>query len=58
MAEAVFEGATRSRRLLVLSAVGKTTALLNRLFPALYETLMTRSIRRDLARKPGPPDSA
>lgn len=45
VAEAVFQGATRSRRLLVLSAVGKTTALLNKLFPALYETLMMRSIR-------------
>jgi len=46
VADAVFAGATRSRRLLVLTTVGKATALLNRFFPALYEKLMTRSIRR------------
>lgn len=46
VADAIFHAATRNRRLLILSAVGKTTALLNRFFPALYESLMTRSIKR------------
>lgn len=53
VAEAVFRGAQRSRRLLVLTPVGKTTALLSRLLPSLYERLMTRSIRRELSRVPG-----
>jgi NAD(P)-dependent dehydrogenase (short-subunit alcohol dehydrogenase family) len=50
VADAVFDAAQRSRRMLVLSAVGKTTMLLNRLFPALYEKIMTRSLRRELER--------
>ncbi len=51
VAEAVFRGAARNQRLLVLTTVGKTSALLNRLFPELYERLMTRSIRRELERQ-------
>lgn len=53
VAEAVFHGAARSRRLLVLTTVGKTTALLSRLLPSVYERLMTRSIRREIARAAG-----
>jgi NAD(P)-dependent dehydrogenase (short-subunit alcohol dehydrogenase family) len=48
VAEAIFQAASRSRRLLVLSAVGKVTATLNKWFPALYERAMARSIRRQL----------
>lgn len=50
VADAVFDGATRSRRLLVLTPVGKVTALLSRLAPALYEKLMARQIRAEIAR--------
>lgn len=53
VADAVYAGATRGKRLLVLTAVGKTTALLNKFFPALYERVMTRSIRRELRRQGG-----
>lgn len=53
VADAVFEGARRSRRLLVLTPVGKLTALLSRLWPALYEKLMAHSIRREIARHGG-----
>ena len=53
VADAVFAAATRGKRLLVLTTVGKTTALLNKLFPALYERVMTRSIRRELRRASG-----
>lgn len=50
VATAVFDAAQRSRRMLVLTAVGKTTMILNRLFPALYEKIMTRSLRHELER--------
>lgn len=49
VANAIFAGAVRSRPLLVLTAVGKTSAWLQRLWPGLYERLMTRSIRREIA---------
>jgi NAD(P)-dependent dehydrogenase (short-subunit alcohol dehydrogenase family) len=52
VADAVFDAARRSRRMLVLTAVGKTTLWLNKLFPAFYERLMTRSLRRELQRRP------
>jgi NAD(P)-dependent dehydrogenase (short-subunit alcohol dehydrogenase family) len=50
VAEAVFEAAVRGRRLLVLTAVGKTALVMTRTFPALYERLMVRSLRRELRR--------
>jgi NAD(P)-dependent dehydrogenase (short-subunit alcohol dehydrogenase family) len=50
VADAVFDAATRGRRLLVLSAAGRAAYLLNRLWPALYERLMARSLRRELER--------
>lgn len=46
VAEATFRAAERRRKLLVLTAVGRTTALLRRLAPGLYERLMLRSIRQ------------
>jgi NAD(P)-dependent dehydrogenase (short-subunit alcohol dehydrogenase family) len=49
VADAVFDAASRSQRLLVLSAVGKATAILVRFFPALYDKAMARSIRQQLA---------
>lgn len=52
VAEAVFRGATRSKRLLVLTGVGKATYLINRLAPALYERLMARSLRHEFDRAP------
>jgi NAD(P)-dependent dehydrogenase (short-subunit alcohol dehydrogenase family) len=50
VADTVFRAAQRRRRLLVLSAAGKATQLLTKLFPALYERLMARALRRELER--------
>jgi NAD(P)-dependent dehydrogenase (short-subunit alcohol dehydrogenase family) len=50
VADAVYHAACRGDRLLVLSAVGKTTYLLQRLSPVLYERIMARALRRELAR--------
>ena len=53
VAEAVFRAASARRSLLVLSAAGKAAYLLSRLWPALYDRLMTRSLRKELARSRG-----
>jgi NAD(P)-dependent dehydrogenase (short-subunit alcohol dehydrogenase family) len=50
VAEAVFHAAVRGRRLVVLSTVGRLTRLLTRVFPALYERIMARSLRSELER--------
>jgi NAD(P)-dependent dehydrogenase (short-subunit alcohol dehydrogenase family) len=50
VAEAVFKAAERGRRLLILSAVGRLTWWMTRLYPALYERLMARSLRAELER--------
>ncbi|MCC6522202.1 MAG: SDR family oxidoreductase [Polyangiaceae bacterium] len=49
VADAVVAAAARGRRLLVLSPVGKTSYLLSRLAPRLYERLMLRSLRSELS---------
>ncbi len=48
VAEAVVKAARSGRRRLVLTPVGKTSALLSRLAPGLYERLMIRSLRTEL----------
>lgn len=48
VAAAVLKAAEAGRRRLVLSTVGKTSALLSRLAPGLYERLMIRSLRSEL----------
>jgi len=48
VAAAVLKAARSGRRRLVLSPVGKTSALLSRLAPELYERLMIRSLRSEL----------
>ena len=50
VAEALVRAVRRRRRLLVLSAAGKASWLVSRLSPAIYERLMTRSLRRELER--------
>ena len=49
-AEAVFTAACRRRRLLILSPAGKAAWWVSRLIPALYERLMTRSLKSELQR--------
>ncbi|MBU0514409.1 MAG: SDR family oxidoreductase [Proteobacteria bacterium] len=51
VAAAVLRAATRSRRLLVLSTVGRLTRLMNKICPGLYERLMARSLRSELAER-------
>jgi len=51
VAEAIYHAAGRRRRLLVLSGVGRTTRLLTRVAPGLYERLMARRLRAELPAK-------
>lgn len=50
VAEAVYSAARAGRSLLVLTAAGKAAYVLGRLAPGLYERLMVRSLRKELAR--------
>lgn len=50
VAEAVFQAASRRKRLLVLSPAGRATFILNRALPGLYEWIMARALRRELER--------
>lgn len=51
VAEAIYQGVVRRRRLIVLSTVGKVARLFTRLAPGLYERVMARSLARSLARQ-------
>jgi short-subunit dehydrogenase len=48
VAEKVFRGIIRRKRLLVLTPVGKTTYWLSRLAPGLYERIMARQLKQEL----------
>jgi NAD(P)-dependent dehydrogenase (short-subunit alcohol dehydrogenase family) len=48
-ARAIFRGALKQRRMLVLTPVGKMSYWVSRLAPALYDTLMARKLRSELA---------
>ncbi|MGB5695023.1 MAG: SDR family oxidoreductase [Polyangiales bacterium] len=48
VAGAVLKAAEAGRRRIVLTPVGKTSALLSRIAPGLYERLMIRSLRSEL----------
>jgi NAD(P)-dependent dehydrogenase (short-subunit alcohol dehydrogenase family) len=50
VAEAVFQAAGRDKRLLVLSTVGRLTRFVHKIFPGLYERMMTRSLSSELER--------
>ncbi len=50
VAEEVFKGYLKRKRILVLTPVGKITYWLSRLAPGIYETVMTRSLREELQR--------
>jgi len=52
VAAAVLEAARTRKRRLVLTPVGKASALLSRLAPGLYERLMIRSLRSELESSP------
>ena len=47
-AQAIFKGALRRKGMLVLTPVGKMSYWINRIAPALYESLMARKLRSEL----------
>jgi len=49
VAEAVYRGALKRRRILVLTAVGKISYLLHRLSPGLFEKIMARKLRSEIS---------
>jgi NAD(P)-dependent dehydrogenase (short-subunit alcohol dehydrogenase family) len=50
VADKVFKAATRNKRLVVLSVVGRLTRVLTRFFPGLYEQNMAQVLRSELDR--------
>jgi hypothetical protein len=48
VAETIYDGWRKGKRLVVLSAVGRLARILSRLSPALYERTMTRRFRIEL----------
>ncbi len=57
VADAIFRAALRRRRLLVLSPVGKLSYAISRVWPALFERMMTRRVRVEPAGSgPGEPE--
>ena len=48
LAEVVYQAACRNRQRLVLSPVGKISAVLSRLAPSIYEHLMVRRLAGEL----------
>ncbi|MBN1381004.1 MAG: SDR family oxidoreductase [Deltaproteobacteria bacterium] len=52
VAEAVFRGVIKRKRMLVLTPTGKMTYFLSRLAPALYEKIMAKMLKQELQRQP------
>lgn len=50
VAEAVYHGVRRRRRLVVLPAMGRLAYLMWRLIPGLYERIMVRRLAREQER--------
>lgn len=50
VAEAVFQGFLKRKRMIVLTPTGKLTYFLSRLAPGLYERIMARKLREELIR--------
>jgi NAD(P)-dependent dehydrogenase (short-subunit alcohol dehydrogenase family) len=50
VAEKVFQGVIKRKRMLVLTPVGKMTYWLTRLAPGLYETIMANRLKQELER--------
>ena len=45
VAEALYNGIVKRKRILVLSRTGKLSHTVSKFFPGLYEKLMTKSVR-------------
>jgi NAD(P)-dependent dehydrogenase (short-subunit alcohol dehydrogenase family) len=52
VAEAVFQGVIKRKRMLILTPTGKLTYWLSRLAPGLYERIMASQLREELNRQP------
>jgi NAD(P)-dependent dehydrogenase (short-subunit alcohol dehydrogenase family) len=50
VAEAIYRGAVKNKRLLVLSRIGKLAYVVSKFFPAYYERAMARRLRHELER--------
>lgn len=50
VAEDIYQGALKRKRLLVITPVGKLSYWINRLAPRLYERIMSRQVRDELER--------
>ncbi len=48
VADEVFKAATKNKRLLVMSSAGKTSRIMIKFWPALYDYLMIRSLKSEL----------
>lgn len=48
VADSIFRGAAKRKRMLVLSAAGRLSYLLFRFAPAIYERMMTKSLAREI----------
>ena len=52
VAQAVFQGVTKRKRMLILTPTGKVTYWLSRLAPGLYERIMASKLKQELIRQP------
>ncbi|MBP1740289.1 MAG: short chain dehydrogenase [Deltaproteobacteria bacterium] len=52
VADAVFQGVMKRKRMLILTPTGKMTYWLSRLAPGLYEKIMANQLKQELMRQP------
>jgi short-subunit dehydrogenase len=52
VAQAVFQGVMKRKRMLILTPTGKLTYWLSRLAPGLYEKIMANQLKQELIRQP------
>jgi len=52
VAQAVFKGVIKRKRMVVLTPTGKMTYFLSRLAPGLYEKIMAKMLKEELIRRP------
>jgi hypothetical protein len=50
VADSIFKGAEKRKKMLVLSPAGKLSHLLFRFAPAIYERMMIKSLAREIQR--------
>ncbi len=50
VAKEIYKGVIKRKRILVLTAVGKLSYVIAKLFPRLYESMMTKSVKKEFIR--------